>query len=43
MLDDEYPAPRANASDETEESEEPFSACCLFIAEQVPDAGFWPQ
>ena len=37
MLDDEYPAARADAIDET------FPAHCPFTVEQVLDAKFWPE
>ncbi len=43
MLDDEYPAARADATDETGLSEETFPPHCPFIAEQVLDAEFWPE
>ncbi len=43
MLDDEYPAARADAIDETELSDETFPAHCPFTAEQVLDAEFWPE
>jgi Domain of unknown function DUF29 len=43
MLNDEYPAARADAIDETGLSEETFSAQCPFTTEQVLDAEFWPE
>jgi hypothetical protein len=43
MLDDEYPAAQADATDETELSDETFPAHCPFTAEQVLDAEFWPE
>ncbi len=42
MLDDEYPAARADAIDEMGLSEEIFPLHCPFIAEQVLDTEFWP-
>src|SRR5262245_33342319 len=43
MIEDEYPAARADASDETGLTEETFPTQCPFTAEQVLDAGFWPE
>ena len=43
MLDDEYPAARADAIDETGLSDETFPVHCPFTAEQVLDAEFWPE
>jgi len=43
MLNDEYPAARADAVDETGLSEETFPTQCPFTAEQVLDTGFWPE
>jgi len=43
ILDDEYPAARADAIDETELSENLFPEQCPFTAEQVQDSQFWPE
>lgn len=43
MLDEEYPAAREDAIDETGLGEELFPPECPFTAEQVTDAGFWAE
>jgi hypothetical protein len=43
MLNEAYPAARADAIDETGLNEETFPAQCPFTAEQVLDAEFWPD
>lgn len=43
MLEDEYPAARADAIDGTGFAEETFPARCPFTAGQVLDAEFWPE
>lgn len=43
ILDDEYPAARADAIDETGLSEDTFPTQCPFTAEQVRDAQFWVE
>jgi hypothetical protein len=43
MLEEGYPAARADAIDETELSESLFPAQCPFTAEQVQDSEFWPE
>jgi hypothetical protein len=43
MVDDEYPAARADAIDETGLSEETFPILCPFTAEQALNAGFWTE
>jgi hypothetical protein len=43
MLEEEYPAARADAIDETELSENIFPIRCPFTAEQVQDSEFWSE
>ncbi len=43
ILDDIYPATRADTIDETGLGEDTFPRQCPFTAEQVLDAEFWPQ
>lgn len=43
MLQDEYPAARADAIDKTGLGEETFPARCPFTAGQVLDAECWPE
>jgi len=43
MIEDEYPAARADAIDETGLTEDTFPTQCPFTAEQVLDAEFWPE
>jgi hypothetical protein len=43
MLNEAYPAARADAIDETELSEGTFPSQCPFTVEQVLDAAFWPD
>ena len=43
MIEAEYPAARADAIDETGLTEDTFPTQCPFTAEQVLDAGFWPE
>jgi hypothetical protein len=43
ILDDTYPAARADAIDETGLSENIFPTQCPFTSEQVLDAGFWAE
>jgi hypothetical protein len=43
MIDDEYPAARADAIDETELSESFFPIQCPFTVEQVLDVRFLPE
>lgn len=43
FLDDEYPAARADAIDETELTEDTFPTQCPFTAEQLVDAQFWAE
>ena len=43
ILEEEYPAARADASDETGLTEDTFPAHCPFTAELVLNVGFWPE
>ena len=43
MVEDEYPAARADAIDDTGLTEDTFPTQCPFTAEQVLDAEFWPE
>jgi hypothetical protein len=43
MLEAEYPAARADASDETGLAEGTFPAQCPFTVAEVLNAGFWPE
>lgn len=43
IVDDEYPAARADAIDETGLSENIFPVRCPFTAEQIQDSEFWPE
>src|SRR5262249_37819854 len=43
ILDDEYSAARADAVDETGLAENTFPVQCPLTAEQVLNAGFWPE
>ena len=43
ILEDEYPAARADAIDETGLTEDTFPTQCPFTAEQVIDAQFWAE
>lgn len=43
LLDDEYPAARADAIDETGLTEDTFPTQCPFTTEQVMDAQFWME
>ena len=43
ILDDEYPAARADAIDETGLTGDIFPVRCSFTAEQVLGAEFWPE
>jgi hypothetical protein len=43
MLNDEYPAARADAIDETGLTGDTFPIQCPFTAEQVMDVGSWAQ
>src|SRR5262245_34715184 len=42
LFEDEYPAARADAIDETGLTQDTFPPQCPFTTEQVLDAGFWP-
>lgn len=43
MLNENYPAARADAIDETGLSEETFPAQCPFSIEQILTMGYWPE
>lgn len=43
LLDDEYPAARADAIDETGLPEDAFPTQCPFTVEQLVDAQFWAE
>ena len=43
MIEDEYPAAKADAVDETGLTEKTFPALCPFSQEQILNADYWPE